>query len=89
MRKLFLGLYLLVVVAAFGQNKETSCKIQGHLENSSGAELIIYKFDNSFETAIPVDQKGNFAGTFKLNDPGLYFIKQGKAYSTVFFEKQL
>jgi thiol-disulfide isomerase/thioredoxin len=86
MRKIFLGLYLLVVVAAFGQNKETGCKIQGHLENSSGAELIIYKFDNSFETSIPVNEKGNFSGSFKLLEPGIYFIKQGKAYSTIFLK---
>lgn len=86
MRKIFVALYLLVVVAAFGQNKETLCKLKGHLENSSGAELIIYKFDNSFETAIPVDEKGNFTGSFKLLEPGIYFIKQGKAYSTIFLK---
>ena len=84
MRKILIGLYLLVVVAAFGQNKETVCKIQGHLENSAGSDLIIYKFDQSFETAIPVDEKGNFSGSFKVLEPGLYFIKQGKAYSNIF-----
>ena len=86
MRKILIGLYLLVVVADFGQNKQTACKLQGHIENSSGVELIIYKFDQSFETTIPVDEKGNFSGSFKLLEPGIYFIKQGKAFSTIFLK---
>lgn len=86
MKKILIVLYLLVVVATFGQNKETVCKLQGHLQNSNGSDLLIYRFDNSFETAIPVDEKGNFSGSFKLIEPGLYSIKQGTAYSNIFLK---
>lgn len=86
MRKILIGLYLLVAVASFGQNKQTACKIQGHIQNSLGTELQIFRFDRSFETLIPVDEKGNFTASFKLNEPGLYFIKQGSAFSNIFLK---
>jgi len=86
MKKIFIGVCLLLVVAAFGQNKETACKLQGNLQNATGSELQIFKFDYSFEITLPVDEKGNFSGSFQLNEPGLYYIKQGTATSNIFLK---
>jgi len=68
-----------------GQNKE-ACQLKGQLQNSLGKDkdLIISKFDKSFEVAIPVDEQGNFSGSFKLPESGVYSIKQGAIYSNIF-----
>lgn len=70
----------------FGQKNYKLVKINGNIENSISNELIIYKFDKSFEISIPVEKNGNFTSQFTIKEPGTYFIKQEKSYTTLFLK---
>jgi thiol-disulfide isomerase/thioredoxin len=85
--KNLLSIFLLFfTLSVFGQNTNSGVKLNGKITNSRSNELIIFKFDNSFEINIPVDNSGSFSGKFTINEPGLYFIKQEKSYTTLFLK---
>jgi thiol-disulfide isomerase/thioredoxin len=84
MKKLLTSLLLFIAIIGFGQTASTEVKLTGTLINPQSNELVIYKFDKSFEITIPVERNGNFSAKFKINEPGFYFIKQEKAYTNIF-----
>ncbi len=77
---------LLFSLSLFGQNNGKLIKLNGNVENSVSNELVIYKFDKSFEITIPVEKNGNFTSQFTIKEPGTYFIKQEKSYTTLFLK---
>ena len=84
MKKILSSLFLFIAIISFGQTASNEVKLKGTLLNPQSNELVIYKFDKSFEITIPVESNGNFSATFKINEPGFYFIKQEKAYTNIF-----
>lgn len=84
MKKLLSSLILFIAITIFGQSAANEVKLTGNLLTSKSNELIIYKFDKSFEIIIPVANNGNFSAKFRINEPGIYFIKQEKAYTDIF-----
>lgn len=79
-------LLLFINISVFSQNKSSEVKLKGRIVNSLSNELTIYKFDKSFEVNIPVDKEGNFLSQFTIKEPGIYFIKQEKSYTTLFLK---
>lgn len=84
MKKIFSVVCLFLFVTVMGQSQGSVCKLNGHLDNSSGEALEIFRFDRSFEISIPVDAAGNFSSSFTVPDGSYYFIKQGKASSNIY-----
>lgn len=79
-------LLIFITVSVFGQTSNFQVKLNGIITNSLSNEVIIYKFDKSFEISIPVDNSGGFSSFFTINEPGIYFIKQEKSYTTLFLK---
>ncbi len=86
MQKLFVIVFLLFTFSAFGQTDNSSLKLNGIITNPLSSDLVIYKFDKSFEVSIPIDHQGKFSSQFKIKEPGVYIIKNEKAYTSIFLK---
>lgn len=86
MKRILSVILLLVAFNSFGQVENGEVKLKGNLVNSQTKELVIFKFDKSFEISIPIESNGNFSSKFKLAEPGYYFIKQDKMSTNIYLK---
>lgn len=84
MKKILGIIFLLSASYLFGQTASREVKLQGVILNPLSKELIISKFDKSFEISIPVESNGAFTANFQVSEPGIYFIKNEKAFTNIY-----